>query len=149
MGLNTCTSGKNGFYEISAERKWERARTICSKEIGLRAVRLTTASKETGRRMPKFHREQVDVNTLYRVMGQRVEQITGNDEKHQMKASQNLSSFSLNIGLRAAKGINSAQLCEKTSVKKWITRVHSHTHTREQSLPQESRAQIPFHLEPH
>lgn len=102
-----------------------------------------------GRKTNTFHRERIDGNTLYQVTGQRVEQITGNDEKQRMKASRNFASFSPNIGLRAAKGIDLAQPSGKTSVKKWITRTQTHTHTQEQSVLLESAAQIAFHLEPH
>lgn len=49
-------------------------------------------------------RENMAVNTVYQVTGQRGEQIAGNDEKYQMKTSQELCAFSANTGLRVAKG---------------------------------------------
>lgn len=59
----------------------------------------------------------MDVNTLYRVTGQRGEQIAANDEKRQMKTSQELCAFSANTGLRVAKGRDLAQSSGKKHSK--------------------------------
>lgn len=71
---------------------------------------LTTACCLMGcNNRPRLRKKNTDVNTLYQVTAQRREEIVGNDEKHQMKTSQKLCAFSMNAGLRAARGRDLAQ----------------------------------------
>lgn len=74
----------------------------------------------------------MNVNILYRVTGQRTEQIAGNDEKHQMKTSRELSAFPANVGLRVAKGERFSTVIrrkKKEKRKKQVDGLLVYTHT--------------------
>lgn len=47
-----------------------------------------------------LRREKINGNILYRVTGQRTEQIAGNDEKQQMKTSWKLCKYGIKSGQR-------------------------------------------------
>lgn len=89
--------------------------------------------------------EKVDVNTLYRVTGQRGNQTARNDEKFQMKTSQKLYAFSANTGLRATKGRDLAQSSGKktASAKGWITSIYRGVIT---VVPQQQHNEMPHNL---
>lgn len=103
-----------------AETRTSPCHTVQSDQSEIRMINNSFPKKRVG---DTFHTGRIDVNTLYQVTGQRVEEITGNDEKHQMKASQNRSSFSPNTGLRAAKGTDLAQPFGKKKKKKSVKKM--------------------------
>lgn len=92
----------------------------------------------------------MNVNILYRVTGQRTEQIAGNDEKHQMKTSRELCAFPANIGLRVAKGERFSTVIRREKKKQvekdgLLVYTHRNDHCRSTALTE----QRPFHRGPH